>query len=209
MKKTTLRVTLLASLGILLAFLIAVGATYSLWNQEVKVVNHLESGNLSVKLERTNLVKHKLGSFGYLEDQVNSNIKDFTDTTTSTSNIFDLESNEKVVPGSYYESTMKLSNLGSVAFDYTVSFVLDSDSINELANQIKVYVDDKEVDYLYTDTNKGTIKLLSDSLDLEVTSKEFKVKIEFIDLESSVNNTAEDETINFDLVVKATQKTQK
>lgn len=209
MKATTLRITLLAGLGIVLASSIAVGATYSLWDQEVSVENHLSSGNLSVKLERTNLVKHSLNAQGYLEDTTNSTLVDFTNSSTTQSNIFDLNENELVVPGSYYDATLKLTNSGSVAIGYTISLKFDSDTSIDLASQIKIYVDDQVIDYLYTDSNNGEIKIVSSSMDLSNKEKSIDVKIEFENLESNINNLAQDKEASFDLIVKAVQKIEK
>ncbi len=204
MKKKALGIVMVASLGILLAGSIAIGATYSLWSSKSSVENHLTSGNLTLKLERTKLTKCTLNNdTGYLVTKTDETVKDFSNTTTANSNMFDIETGELVVPGSYYEATLKLSNVGSVAFDYTVKLTLSDETPSALASQIKVYIDDTASDYLYTETNSGKFDITTGQMGKADAAKEFKVKVAFEDLDT--NNSAMDQKVNFDLVVDATQ----
>lgn len=205
LKKNAARITILASLVILLASSIVVGATYSLWSSKTTIETHLTSGNLKLKLERTKLTKCKLDEgTGYLVKSNDDVTKDFTNTTQATDNIFDIESGELVVPGSYYEATLKLSNDGTVAFDYTISLKVTDDDVAELAKQINVYFDDVDQGYLYTDTNNGEFEIKQGSMSKEDTAVIFKVKVEFKDLDT--NNEAMNQSVKFDLKVNATQK---
>lgn len=208
LKKKAAKITILASLVILLASSIVVGATYSLWSSKTTIETHLTSGNLKLKLERTKLTKCKLAEgTGYLVTSNDDVIKDFTNTTQATDNIFDIESGELVVPGSYYEATLKLSNVGTVAFDYTVSLKVTDEDVAELAKQINVYFDDVDKGYLYTDSNNGEFEIKQGSMSKEDTAVIFKVKVEFKDLDT--NNEAMDQSVKFDLKVNATQKIAK
>ncbi len=208
MKKKTLGITLAASMGILLAASISIGATYSLWSAKTTTETHLTSGNLALKLERTKLSKCNLNNeTGYLETSTNTEVKDFTNTTTADSNIFDIESGELVVPGSYYEATLKLSNVGSVAFDYTVKLAITDENPDVLASQLKVYIDGMASDYLYNENNNGKFDITSGQVGKEDSNKEFTIKVQFENLEA--NNSAMDQEVNFDITIDATQATTK
>ena len=208
MKKKTMGIVTAASLGILLAASISIGATYSLWSAKTSVQNHLTSGNLALRLERTKLSKCSLDSgTGYLVTSTDAQVKDFTDTTTADSNIFDIGSGELVVPGSYYEATLKLSNIGSVAFDYTVRLALSDADPDALASQLRVYIDGKASDYLHNGSNGGKFDIAAGQMGKEDPAKEFTIKVQFEDLEA--NNSAMDQKANFDITVDATQATAK
>ncbi len=208
MKKKTLGIVMAASFGILLAASISIGATYSLWSAKTSVQNHLTSGNLALKLERTKLSKCNLSNdTGYLVTSTDTQVKDFTNTTTADSNIFDIESGELVVPGSYYEATLKLSNVGSVAFDYTVKLALSDENPDALASQLRVYIDGTASDYLYNENNNGKFDITTGQMGKEDSAKEFTIKVQFEDLEA--NNSAMDQKANFDITIDATQATTK
>ena len=123
---------------IILCLCILVGVSYSLFTDSEQVTNHLKSGELDITLERTNLEYVTLNEQGYLEVKENTEVIDFTNTTEE--NIFGLDQEELMAPGSYYIATLKLNNNGSVAFDYSFEIVL-SEVANDFANQLKVYVD--------------------------------------------------------------------
>ena len=138
MAKRKLRALLVAGLMIMLCTALLVTGTFALFSSEAKVENHLQAGTLTIKLERTRLAKNRLDDVtGYMKTEENNTTVDFTAATTE--NIFGIGENELVAPTSSYEATMKLSNTGSVAFDYVVNIKLTSVS-NALAEQMKVYV---------------------------------------------------------------------
>lgn len=201
MGKRKLGEILVASVMLMLCMTSIVGATYALWSDSVTSTNHLSAGELKCKLERTNLNKTYLYSTGYLTTTTNSNTVDFTRKTTE--NIFGIENNELLSPGSSYEATLKITNDGDVAFTYDVIINLTSTS-NALAEQLLVYVDDESIGYLSSITST---KILSSSLNKN-SSKEFKIKVVFENKEdSSINNEAQNLDTTFDLKVNATQKT--
>lgn len=209
MKKKALNVTILSLLMIVLASTAIVGGTYALWSSETKVESHLTSGNLKIKLERTNLTKCNVNQeTGYLATTTNNDVIDFTNSSSTNSNIFGIENGELIVPGSYYEATLKLSNNGTVAFDYVISLSLKDTLETTLAKQINVYFDDVEKGYLYNETNNSSYELKTGIMSKKDTYS-FKVKVEFKNLENVTNNLAMDKDTKFDLKVVATQKNNK
>lgn len=199
MRKT--RTILAACLTTMVCIAMIVVGTYALFTDSVDLSNHLQAGTLKVKLERTNLKWAKLDSAGYLETGEDAATKDFTEPTTD--NIFGIGEDVLVVPGAYYQATLKLTNNGSVAFDYTVKIVLKSNS-NALAEQLIVTVDGDAATAKALSAGENVVS--SGSLDKTDSnrSKEFTIKIEFADVED--NNDAQELTVNFDLVVVAVQK---
>ncbi len=203
MEKKKVNVTILSLLMIGLASSAIVGGTYALWSKNVKFENHLSSGNLQLKLERTKLTKVGLNTTtGLLVETTDNTTKDFT---SSSSNIFDIGSGEMVVPGCYYETTLKLTNSGSVAFDYSVIFNVSDTTPNELAKQMKLSFNGTDKGYLADDKNK-TFTIGTGSVNKGQSSEEFTIKVDFADL--TTNNDAMGQTVNFDLTVNATQKTK-
>ncbi len=192
---------LLSLTTILVTVVTIVGATFALFSDSVTVNNHLSAGTLEIKLERTNLEWLELDQNGYLETKYNTNVVDFTNNNTD--NVFGLTSQTKVVPGVYYNATMKISNESSVAFNYWLEVKCTSTS-NDLSEQIKLSVNNS------TPVSIGTSLSVGDKNNpigvVEIgKSKEFTVKITFED--SSLNNEAQGEEVTFDLVVYALQVT--
>ena len=188
---------------IILCLCILVGVSYSLFTDSEQVTNHLKSGELDITLERTNLEYVTLNEQGYLEVKENTEVIDFTNTTEE--NIFGLDQEELMAPGSYYIATLKLNNNGSVAFDYSFEIVL-SEVANDFANQLKVYVDGDTEGKVLGEIAEDNKYVIASTAAVEAnTSKEFTVKVVF---ENSLdNNKAQDKSFSFDLVVSATQST--
>lgn len=179
--------------------LIAVG-TYALFSDSLTVKNHLQAGTLQVKLERTALKWAELdNSTGYMKEGSNTNVVDFTQATNE--NIFGIAADTKIVPGCFYEATLKLTNSGSVAFDYAVDIVLDGIS-NALAEQLNVTVDTVDKGAL----SVGTTTVASGALAKNEATRTFVVKIEFVN-NNDINNDAQALLVNFDLIVTAIQAT--
>ncbi len=199
-----LRLTLLTSLLLLLlSFGVLIGSSYSLWNLNQNVGIHLIAGNLNLKLERTKLTKKYLDtSTGLLKKGENTKTMDFTN---SSSNIFDIADGEMVVPGCYYEATLKLTNSGSVAFDYSINFNVNDNVPSNLAKQMKISFNGTSKGYLADDKNK-TFEIAKGSMNIKQSSDEFTIKVEFENL--SNNNSAMNSTVYFDLSINATQKTE-
>ena len=212
--KTTYKVSLVSILVINICLLISVLGTYALFSDSVTVSNHLQAGNLELKLERTNLVYSELNQEGYLEDYEVNTVVDFTSTNSSTANVFDLEDETLIVPGSEYEATMKISNNGSVAFGYWISINFTSQA-SDLADQVSIIVttyDEQGNETEHVRSLSEGLTLGSDanplgSVAVGSTSATFKVKIVFENV--AENNDAQNDKASFDLVVNAIQLTEK
>lgn len=207
MKKSKFRVLLMASVMIMLCAALIVGGTYALWSDNVTSNNHLTAGTLDVKLERIGLTKTYADSTtGYLVTDEDATVVDLSGSTSV--NVFGIGSSDKLVPCSAYTARLKLTNNGDVVFTYDVIIKLTSVS-NQLAQQLKVYVaeDDGELvakGYLSEFVNGGAAIIASQTMAKNTAAKEFTVKIEFVD-NSAINNSAQSQTADFDLVVNAVQ----
>lgn len=209
-KRDGIKIISLSSFVLVLCLLVISLGTYSLFSQTISAKTHLQAGVLDAKLERTNLKYNELDSFGLLVDVENSERKDFTNTNVNEENIFGVKDGNYIVPGSYYEATMLLTNEGDVAFDYWLEVSLKDGFNTDLKGQIKVtvttYEEGKEIEsisYLKDGLEVGSEILPLDSL-LVDESEKFKVKIEFE--HSDMNNYAMEEEIEFDLIVYAVQR---
>lgn len=213
MRKKTLVLTFSIVVIVICLSLITMG-TYALFSDTVTIEHHLQAGSLDVKLERTYLESKTLGFDGYLSYVTNDELVDFTDSTSETSNVFDLKGDELVAPGSSYEATMKLTNNGTVAFGYWIEINLKDENPSDLAKQVKVIVttydqDGKEVItevYLENGLSVGSETAYVGKLAVN-SSANFKVKVLFEDL--SINNDAQNDEVNFDLIVHAVQVLEK
>lgn len=198
----TKKILAISCVIIMLCTTIIVGASYALFNETISVGNHLQAGNLNADLTRTNLKYAALDANGVLQTYEDGDDVDFTGTTNK--NIFGLTNDQKIVPGSYFEAEMNLSNNGTVAFDYEVEIKILGES-NKLAEQLKVTVT--------TATGTKTLMLSEINGKLVISegrmsinsSSSFTVKVEFVDV--AANNDAQAQTCAFDLVVTAVQAT--
>lgn len=206
MNKTKKKTLGIAIILIVLCLALFIGGTYALFSDEITTENHLKAGTLEIGLQRTSLTKTYLDeTTGYLKTDTNNNVVNFTNATRE--NVFGIESNEMVVPGSAYEAKMKITNKGSVAFTYNIKLKLKTE-INALAEQMKIYVDGVDKGYLsnYLRTN-SEVSIATGVMTLaDGNVKTFTIKIVFEDL--SDNNTAQNKEVLFDLIVSATQKTE-
>lgn len=206
MNKTKKKTLGIAIILIVLCLALFIGGTYALFSDEITTENHLKAGTLEIGLQRTSLTKTYLDeTTGYLKTDTNNNVVNFTNATRE--NVFGIESNEMVVPGSAYEAKMKITNKGSVAFTYNIKLKLKTE-INALAEQMKIYVDGVDKGYLsnYLQTN-SEVSIATGVMTLaDGNVKTFTIKIVFEDL--SDNNTAQNKEVLFDLIVSATQKTE-
>lgn len=211
-KKDGIKIITISSFVLVLCLLIISLSTYALFSQSILVETHLQAGVLSAKLERTNLKYNDLNEEGLLVDLENEERIDFTKTNQKENNIFGLSQNKYIVPGSYFEATMVLTNEGNVAFDYWLEINVKEGSDTSLLNQIKVtvstIVDEEIITITYLDNliEIGSKLKPIDSV-MNHESKTFIIKIEFVNNED--NNSAMEEEVNFDLTVYAVQKVNK
>lgn len=198
------KVLFISYIVILFCTVLIVGGTFSLFTDSVKVVNHLQAGSLDVELIRTNLEYTKINELGYLEVVQDNDNFDFTNKVDA--NIFGIsDDNLKIIPGSYFNVTLDLINKGSVAFEYSVKFVLNCKE-NELIKQLNVEIIDQNGNIKVKRFNEfiEDETILIGEMDNFNNKETFNIKITFLDLEE--NNIAKDENLSFDLVVTAVQK---
>ena len=198
------KVLFISYIVILFCTVLIVGGTFSLFTDSVKVVNHLQAGSLDVELIRTNLEYTKINELGYLEVVQDNDKFDFTNKVDA--NIFGIsDDNLKIIPGSYFNVTLDLINKGSVAFEYSVKFVLNCKE-NELIKQLNVEIIDQNGNIKVKRFNEfiEDETILIGEMDNFNNKETFNIKITFLDLEE--NNIAKDENLSFDLVVTAVQK---
>lgn len=210
------RTLLVASAIILLCMTLIVGATYALFTDTQTVKNHLQAGNLSITLKRIELTKTHLDDMGYLFEDVVQTTDDpaVTFSNPTDKNMFDIETDEKIVPGSKYAATLQIENHSDVAFRYWIEIVCRNKSQGEdLAKQLKVTVntgDDASAfvnDGLIVKGDGGYVGELAIG-----DTENFTVTVEFLDSfveENDIdhNDLAQGEKVEFDLVVHAVQAT--
>lgn len=199
---------------LLMCVVMAIGGTFALWTTDKTASVHLQAGTLNVTLGRKKLTRTVLKEDGTMETVTYATstdggaMDDFSGTDSNGRNVFGLTNGEKIVPGMSFEATMTIQNSGVVACEYQV-IIRDPDDedlsnttlqSNGLAQQINVYVNDElkgklsEVTVIYDETL--TRSGASGSNDT------FTVKLEF-PREGNVQSG----TVNFDLLVRAEQKT--
>ena len=134
------RRTLLLSVAIFaLSLVTLVGATFALFTDNVTLSTHLKAGSLDVKLTRTLLVTEYVNEdTGFIERKEVDDDIDFT--APNTTNIFDVDDDTLIVPGSKFSATLDIINNANVAFNYYVEIVFKSGD-SALASQLKVTVD--------------------------------------------------------------------
>lgn len=211
------RVLLVSCSVILLCVCIIAGMSYALFTDSVSVGNHLKAGNLNVTLTRTKLEYSVLNTDGELEVTTEDDDLDFT--TSSTNNVFGIDSRDiRIVPGSYFDAELAIANGGNTAFTYSVSIRLLGES-TALAEQLKVIVTHPD-----GTTSEKKLSELANGLSIDTgkmkvgdEEQQFSVRVEFIDdVEYNVdrpadermnNDEAQDDAAVFDLVVTAVQAT--
>ena len=196
-KKSSNRLTILtACIAIVLSLSAIVGGTFALFSADVAVTNNvLQAGSLSVKLERISLQATDLEN-GVLipgQDVADSPAKDFSN---SQENVFGLDGNDVIVPGSEYIATMRLTNTGTVAFDFTASLQITDDNAEaKLSEQLTL----KLLDVNDNQLQNGTVYAGNDN------TFTFKVVLIFNDL--STNNAVMNAGAKVNLLISCTQKT--
>ena len=137
MKSTNRKRALLVSASIiLLCMTIIVGMTWALFTDTKNVSNHLQAGDLSITLKRTELTKTTLNTSGKLvTSDPDKTVVNFSNSTDK--NVFGIVDGEKVVPGTKYVAKMKIENHSDVAFGYWIEIVCtDKTNGADLAKQL-------------------------------------------------------------------------
>ena len=214
MKSTNRKRALLVSASvILLCMTIIVGMTWALFTDTQKVTNHLQAGDLSITLKRTELTKTTLNAQGKLVTSApDTTTKNFSNPTDE--NVFGIVEGEKIVPGTKYVAKMQVENHSDVAFGYWIEIVCtDKTNGADLAKQLKVTVNTGSDASAFV--NDGLTVGSSSNYVGELiigTTAEFTVTVEFLDsfvAENNIdhNDLAQGENLSFDLVVHAVQAT--
>lgn len=195
------RILLISGAVILLCLTIIIGMSYALFSDTERVTNHLQAGNLNITLERTKLVSRYLTDQGFLDTKSNNTLKDFTDNKNE--NVFDITDSTLIVPGCEYIADLRITNNSKTAFSYWVEVVYKGEKDIDLASQIEVTIirDNKVIGTLDKGLTSATINILAVG-----EYDDFTVGIKFKDL--ATNNSAMDDSLDFDLVVHAIQETQ-
>ena len=198
------RTLLLSMVTACLCLALIVGATYALFSDTFTVNNHLQAGKLEVGLERIGYTTCTLGDDGTLTESEDPSVVDLID---DGSTLFQMDT---IVPGSWYEAELRVSNNGDVAFDYGIR-VLWNENADATALQLAL-AGQIQITVTQGDTQKAQF-MLDEAEDVDLSAimagaaaQTFTVKAEFVDSES--NNEAQDAALDFDLQVYATQKTE-
>ena len=215
MKSTNRKRALLVSASvILLCMTIIVGMTWALFTDTQKVTNHLQAGDLSITLKRTELTKTTLNAQGKLvTSDPDTTTKNFSNPTDE--NVFGIVEGEKIVPGTKYVAKMQVENHSDVAFGYWIEIVCtDKTNGADLAKQLKVTVNTgSDASASVNDgLTVGSSSNYVGELIIGATAAEFTVTVEFLDsfvAENNIdhNDLAQGESLSFDLVVHAVQAT--
>lgn len=218
MKSNRIRTRILLSgmVLIMISVVLIAGGTYGLFSANTSLTNHLQAGNLTVSLFRTSYEKKTLDGEGYLKSVSDSTVTEFTSATTE--NIFGLSSTDYIVPGSEFEANLEIRNsktsggttaYSTVAFTYTVNLDMGETS-NDLVDQVTISYKIGAGEYSVAKklSEFGSQSILSGSLKGQsADSAKFSIKLAFPDLDT--NNNAQNETADFDLIISATQKTDR
>lgn len=196
--KSSKRLTIVAAfIAIALCLASIVGGTLALFSADVSVSNNvLQAGNLNVKLERVSLQSTYLADNGVLvegREIADSPAKNFTNTSD---NVFGLSDTDVIVPCSKYVAKMRLTNTGSVAFDFTASLQITDNDAKKLSEQLVL----KLYDLSGNELTGGVVYAGANN------TFDFKVVLEFKNL--ATNNAVMDAGSTVNLKIACTQKTQ-
>ncbi len=224
------RILLLSSSIILLCACLIAGATFALFTEDATVTTHLKAGELEATLVRKAGYYTVLNDKGVLERyQLEALEVDFTEPTEE--NFFGDVEDKLIVPLSSFEAIFEIGNKGTTAFTYDVEIV-PKDKDAQLADQLWVEIGTATPDgnggYTYTKLSDGWLNdgsyKLSDKEDgaaynnlveanatKDSTSGLLYARVTFADDREHTelkNNEVQGLSVNFDLVVTATQYTE-
>ena len=131
---------IVAIITVMLCIAIMATGTFALFTDSIDVKTHLYSGELDATLVRTKLTKVALNDDGILEKFVDETTVNFT--TDGSETVFDTTADDLMVPLSYYEAEMVVTNNGDVAFEHDIRITFDGADANNLkfAEQLLVEV---------------------------------------------------------------------
>ena len=221
--KTTKKAMILACAMLALCIAMTAGTSFALFSDTVNFTNHIISGDLELRLLRTDLTTNYLNDAGRItkvEDHVDQRFGEeegenfFGLDRIDGNNLFAL-----VAPGCSVIAKAQIENVGNVAFGYYLVFKLTDNKQSDeiLARQLMVTVKDKNGNvkaqqYLSEGlTVTGENNTFISTVDANTVCEEFTVILEFADEahdSAIVNNAAENMTVWFDMQVHAVQLMQ-
>ncbi len=219
-KKT--KAILLSSMTLMLCVVLITTATFALYSQSTSVKYHLQAGKLELQLWRVGVAQLALNDQGYLvetecgEGDTTPSGKDVYQNFSGkvSDNLFGLseKSLEALVPGSWFETTLKLVNNGDVAFRYNFSVDLGNSESSDLWGYITVALIpcDAQGQAIGEAVEKTLEQLKAEPTCLEQTF-EANEAVRYMKIRLSVSKDATAFTgsgVNFDLVVTANQLVQ-
>ena len=208
---TQKRSVLLAVLTFMLALSLVASGMYALFSNRVTLTNHLQAGTLDLKLTRTHLEVASLDAkSGAIVVSENPADVDFTvpDRKNPNRNMFDVTEDTNMAPGCWYSAQMQLTNIGGVRLGYWLEIVFDDTADLTLAEQLKITVTTVGgTTSGMLDVSTGLIGGEDNPIEILTAagSALFTVRVDFCDLDYSVNNNAKGSFFYFDVVVHAVQ----
>ncbi len=217
MKKN--RLLLILCLVLVLCLGIIIGIWLSLPASSLSVGNHLRSGRLDVTLKRTDLEYKVPDENGRMHIVTVGDELDLTESTEC--NVFGLDTEDiLIVPGSYFDAELELSNNADTAIAYSVTVRLLGRS-NELAEQLRVTVtrfDGTTEEHMLSELTHG-MSVQAGEMTVGVETQNFRIRVEFLNdavyndelpngtpqADRMNNNAAQSQTVAFDLVVTTTR----
>lgn len=217
MKKN--RLLLILCLVLVLCLGIIIGIWLSLPASSLSVGNHLRSGRLDVTLKRTGLEYKVPDENGRMHIVTVGDELDLTESTEC--NVFGLDTEDiLIVPGSYFDAELELSNNADTAIAYSVTVRLLGRS-NELAEQLRVTVtrfDGTTEEHMLSELTHG-MSVQAGEMTVGVEMQNFRIRVEFLNdavyndelpngtpqADRMNNNAAQSQTVAFDLVVTTTR----
>lgn len=219
------RTVFVSAAAIALCASLMIAGSYALFTDNVTVHNHLVAGTMNVTLTRKHLEYVTLVN-GVATVQEQADDVDFSEATGA--NVFAVAEKDangewtvssaqnalgSIVPTSYFEATMEIANKSEVAFDYALEIVFgDKENASQLAEQLMLTVDILDASGNVKTDNVIARKVSEDGVKIDcstltpATGETFVVRLEFID-DDKTNNAAMAQSVSFDLVVHAVQKT--
>lgn len=192
---------------IMLAFALIATGSYALFTADAELTNHLSAGTLDITLKRTHLWTHSIDPrTGSMADSENPYTLDFS--KPNDENVFDILPGTLIVPGCSYTAEMQIENNSDVPFGYWLEIVFDDSDNLALADQLYVKVSTvKGATEARLSESAGLVGKENDPIGiLEIgDSQLFTINVEFLDLEDVVNNTAMNQSLEFDVLVHAVQ----
>ena len=201
------RSILMSVLALALCLSLVAAGTYALFSDKVTIKNHLQAGTLDITLIRTNLKTRSLDSTtGLLALTENSEDVDFSNPNDKS--IFDITDKTLLVPACWYEAEMQISNNSDVAFGYWIEIDFGGSVDQAFASQLEITVTSQKGTYSKTvNQSDGLIGAENDPIGIvaKTGSQLFTVRVEFRDLDDTVNNNAKKQNTEFDIIVHAIQ----